>query len=74
MYFPSLVNHANLSVYHFTIDAHSQVGHRGRATPPLGEPIHQPDDIAMYATSTAYDGALSDQRLRTFLKNAVDSL
>jgi hypothetical protein len=74
MYFRSLVNHANLSVYNFTIDAHSEAGHRGRATPPLGEPIHQPANIAMYPTSPTYDGALSEQRLRTFLQNTVDSL
>lgn len=75
MYFRSLVNHANLDVYHFTIDAHSEAGHRGRATPPIGEPILQAANISMYPTSkAAYDTALSEQRLRTFFQAAADSL
>lgn len=74
MYFRSLVTHANLNVYNFTIDAHSEAGHRGSTTPQLGEPIHQAANIAMYPTAPTYDGALSEQRLRTFLQDAANSL
>lgn len=73
-YFRSLVCHANLNVYNFTIDAHSEAGHRGRATPPLGEPIQQAANITLYAANTAYDGALSEQRLRGFVQNCADNL
>lgn len=71
MYFRSLVCHANLSVYNFTIDAHSEAGHRGRANPPLGEPIKQAADMTMYA----YDEAvLSENRLRDFFQACADDL
>ena len=75
MYFRSLVEHANLDVYNFTIDAHSEAGHRGRANPPLGQPIQATPAIVMYPVSSpAYDGVLSEQRLRQFLQDATDSL
>ena len=74
MYLRSLACHANLNVYNFTIDAHSEAGHRGRADPPLGEPIRQAANIAMYDTIPAYDGVLSEQRLQRFLQDATDSL
>ena len=74
MYFRSLVNHANLDAYNFTIDAHSEAGHRGRANPPRGEPIRQAAQITMYATNPNYSGALSEQRLREFVQDAADSL
>jgi len=31
-------------------------------------------DITMYGTIPAYDGVLSEQRLRRFVQDAVDSL
>src|SRR5436189_6282531 len=47
MYFRSLVEHAGLNVYNFTIDAHSEAGHRGGTVPPLGEPIRSGATITM---------------------------
>lgn len=44
MYFRSIANHANLRISKFTIDAHSEAGHRGNANPPLGEQIQQAAD------------------------------
>ena len=73
-YFRSLVCHAKLDVYNFTIDAHSEAGHRGRATPPLGKSIQQAADITLYTAKPAYDGVLSEQRLRKFLQDCADSL
>jgi hypothetical protein len=75
MYFRSLVEHADLQVSKFTIDAHSEAGHRGNATPPLGAPIHHAAHIHMYpTTSAAYDGVLSEDRLRQFIEDAANSL
>lgn len=73
-YFRSLVCHANLDVYNFTIDAHSEAGHRGRTTPPLGQPITQANAIRYYPANPAYDAALSEQRLRDFIQASADSL
>ena len=70
-YFRSLVCHANLNVYNFTIDAHSEAGHRGKALPPLGEPIKQAADITLYPSS---ETALSEQRLRAFVQACADDL
>lgn len=75
MYFRSIVEHAKLSVYNFTIDAHSEAGHRGRATPPLGEPIRDAAHITMYpTTAAAYNNILSEGRLRQFVEDTADSL
>jgi hypothetical protein len=74
MYFRSLVEHANLQVSKFTIDAHSEAGHRGNAVPPLGQPIQNATSITMYPTNPAYAGALSEQRVRRFVQDAADSL
>jgi hypothetical protein len=73
-YLRSLVSHANLDMYNFTIDAHSEAGHRGRAMPPLGEPIRHAANITMYPTNPNYNGVLSEQRLRTFVQDGADSL
>jgi hypothetical protein len=74
MYFRSLVEHAGLNVYNFTIDAHSEAGHRGRATPALGQPVTAANLITMYPASTTYDAALSEARLRGFISDAANSL
>jgi hypothetical protein len=73
MYMRSLVEHAGLEVYRFTIDAHSEAGHRGRAEQQIGQPIHSADEIQMYETGEN-DAVLSEQRLRTFIRDAADSL
>ncbi|MET3626966.1 hypothetical protein ABIC51_001786 [Burkholderia sp. 572] len=74
MYLRSIACHANLDVYNFTIDAHSEAGHRGQANPPLGEPITQAAQITMYPTNAAYNGVLSEQRLRDFIQASTDNL
>ncbi|WP_127837597.1 hypothetical protein [Burkholderia gladioli] len=74
MYLRSIACHANLDVYNFTIDAHSEAGHRGQAIPPLGEPIKQAAQITMYPTGAAYNGVLSEQRLRDFIQASTDNL
>jgi len=74
MYFRSLVEHAGINVYNFTIDAHSEAGHRGRATPPLGEAITAGNLLVMYPANPTYDGVLSEARLRRFVTNAASSL
>lgn len=74
MYFRSLVVHGGFNVYNFTIDAHSEAGHRGRANPPLGEPIQPTANLRMYPCTPAYDGLLSEARLRKFVQDAADSL
>lgn len=71
MYFRSLVEHAGINVYNFTIDAHSEAGHRGKANPPLGSAIANAANIAMYPS--AYT-SLSEQRLRKFVADAALSL
>ncbi|WP_143068443.1 hypothetical protein [Azotobacter beijerinckii] len=73
-YFRSIVCHGNLDVYNFTIDAHSEAGHRGRANPPLGEPIQQASDITLYQANPTYDRVLSEQRLRGFVQACADQL
>lgn len=73
-YFRSIVCHGNLSVYNFTIDAHSEAGHRGGAKPPLGQPIQQAADITLYPANPTYDGVLSEQRLRDFIQAGADQL
>lgn len=70
MYFRSLVEHGEFNVYRFTIDAHSEAGHRGRANPQLGQPIRPASQIVMYPA----DQVLSEDRLRTFIRDAADSL
>ncbi|MGU5547100.1 hypothetical protein ACV1CV_22380, partial [Aeromonas veronii] len=74
MYFRSLVEHAGINVYNFTIDAHSEAGHRGRAIPPLGEAITAGNLLVMYPANPTYDGVLSEARLRRFVTNAASSL
>lgn len=74
MYLRSIACHANLDVYNFTIDAHSEAGHRGRAMPPLGEAIQQAANITMYPANPAYNGTLSEQRLRDFIQASTDNL
>ena len=74
MYFRSLVEHANLDVYNFTIDAHSEAGHRSKHNPVVGQPIKHSASITTYAAISEYDAALSDSRLRKFIKDAADSL
>lgn len=74
MYFRSIVEHAGINVYNFTIDAHSEAGHRGKASPPLGEPITDSANITMYQTIASNDSVLSEARLRKFISDAADSL
>lgn len=74
MYFRSIVEHAGLDVYNFTIDAHSEAGHRGRAAPPLGQPIVNGAHITMYPTAPGYQNMLSEDRLRQFVEDAANSL
>lgn len=74
MYFRSIVEHAGIGVYNFTIDAHSEAGHRGRATPPLGEPITPGANLVLYPANTTYDATLSEARLRRFVTDAATSL
>lgn len=64
MYLRSIACHANLDVYNFTIDAHSEAGHRGQANPPLGEPITQAAQITMYR----YQRGLQRSTFRTTSK------
>lgn len=72
MYLRSLVSHAGMDMYNFTIDAHSEAGHRGRAHTALGEPIRPSTNITMY--ESRYDDALSEDRLRQFIRDAENSL
>ena len=74
MYFRSLVEHAQLEVYNFTIDAHSEAGHRGKHDPVVGQPIKDSTAITTYPANPAYDNALSEDRLRKFIKDSADSL
>lgn len=74
MYFRSLVVHGNLDAYNFTIDAHSEAGHRGGKQPPVGQPIHPAANITMYPANSDYDDALSEPRLRKFIQEASDGL
>lgn len=74
MYFRSLVEHAELDVYNFTIDAHSEAGHRGKYATFVGEPIRRAADIKTYEVNSQYDAALSDERLRAFISDAAKSL
>lgn len=71
MYFRSIAEHAGLNVYNFTIDAHSEAGHRGAVTPSLGTPIQSAADIEMYPVNSA---TLSEARLRRFVADAAESL
>jgi len=71
MYLRSLAEHGGLKIYNFTIDAHSEAGHRGRADQPLGQPIRSAAEITMYPANM---GVLSEQRLRKFIQDAADSL
>ncbi len=71
MYFRSLVEHSGMDVYQFTIDAHSEAGHRGRTQTPIGQPIQSADQILMYPSQ---DAVLSEARLKKFVKDAADSL
>ena len=70
MYFRSMVSHAGLDAYNFTIDAHSEAGHRGRANPQLGQPIQDAADIVMYPAARV----LSEARLKRFVQDSADSL
>lgn len=77
MYFRSLVEHAGLRVYNFTLDAHSEAGHRGNANPPLGTPIQNADHILMYPPNMndpAREAQLSEERLKRFVSDAAQSL
>lgn len=74
MYFRSLVEHAGINAYNFTIDAHSEAGHRGRADPPLGQAISAGGNLVMYPANSTYDGVLSETRLRRFITEAAKSL
>ena len=77
MYFRSLVEHANLRVTTFTIDAHSEAGHRGNAVPALGQPIQAGASLAMYSpllNDPKREAALSEARLRQFVTDAARSL
>jgi hypothetical protein len=74
MYFRSIVEHAGLDVYNFTIDAHSEAGHRGKYNPVVGEKIMNAADIKTYPANPQYDAALSDERLRKFIADAAASL
>lgn len=71
MYFRSLVEHAGINVYNFTIDAHSEAGYRGRANPPIGPAIADAANIEMYDSSYT---VLSEARLRRFVSDAAESL
>ena len=77
MYFRSLVEHAGLTVTVFTIDAHSEAGHRGNAIPVLGTPILDGNAIQMYAPNMndpVREAALSEARLKQFVSDAAASL
>jgi len=74
MYLRSLVTHANLDMYNFTIDAHSEAGHRGGKIPPVGQSIQAAQNIVMYPAKPEYDAALSEARLRKFVQDSTDSL
>lgn len=74
MYLRSIACHANLDVYKFTIDAHSEAGHRGRTTPALGNPIQQAGNISMYQVTSKTGSSLSESRLREFIQSCADSL
>lgn len=74
MYFRSLVEHSGIKVPKFTIDAHSEAGHRGLASTPLGEPIQPAAAIHMYPAKDSYEGLLSEARLKQFVLDAANSL
>jgi hypothetical protein len=74
MYFRSLVEHSGMDVYNFTIDAHSEAGHRGRASTPVGTAVQSAANIAMHPTSPGNDTVLSETRLRQFISDAANSL
>ena len=71
MYMRSLVEHANLNVTSFTIDAHSEAGYR---TGQLGVRIQPAAGVRMYKVSGANANTLSAKRLRDFIKDAANSL
>lgn len=76
-YFRSLVEHAGLNVYNFTLDAHSEAGHRGNAVPPLGSPIQNAANIVMYSPNMndpKREAKLSEDRLKQFIAAAANSL
>ena len=74
MYLRSLTSHAGFNITKFTLDAHSEAGHRSNSNPPLGEPIRDASQIVMYPVTQSYDAALSEARLRKFIKDAADGL
>src|SRR6266850_2463368 len=51
MYFRAIVEHSQMQVTQFTIDAHSEAGYRGAAAiHPTGQPILSAQQIALYPT------------------------
>lgn len=76
MYFRSLIEHSEMRVTKFTIDAHSEAGYRGDVDPPVGQPIVNGVDIQMYTPGLQEDheNKLSENRLKKFLTDAAQSL
>jgi hypothetical protein len=69
MYFRALVEHAQIRITRFGIDAQSVTGYR--ADPPYGETIQDADHIAMTDTGEVM---LSEQRLHDFIRAAAEGL
>ena len=76
MYFRSIVEHSNMNVTKFTLDAHSEAGYRQHAAPPVGEPIAPGNTITMYppGLAPASELVLSENRLKQFVTDAASSL
>lgn len=75
MYFRALVEHSGMVVTKMTLDAHSEAGYRGGAT-PVGQNIQPAANIQTYPPNlaAATEAVLSDARLREFVRDTADSL
>lgn len=71
MYFRSIVAHSGIIVTKFSLDAHSEAGHRLDVAVPVGERIHPAADLEFYETGLKkeHDDKLSVNVLRGFMSD-----
>lgn len=76
MYLRSIVEHSGMNVYRFTVDAHSEAGHRGDVDPSVGIGILDAGKLPMSPTGLwdEYENKLSENRLRKFVADSAASL
>ncbi|MBI1756185.1 MAG: hypothetical protein HYR64_03660 [Fimbriimonas ginsengisoli] len=76
MYFRSLVEHSNMRVTKFTLDAHSEAGYRTNGARAIGQPIAKGAAIVLCAPNLAaeQEEKLSENRLKRFVSDTAGSL